>query len=254
MLLRPRVIPCLTIEGNNLVKTIQFKKPRYIGDPINAVKIFNGKGVDELCILDISSTKDKREPNYKLLEEIASEAFVPLSYGGGITSVDQAKYIFSIGYEKIIINSSFYLNETLIKDIVKFAGSQSVVISIDVRKTSLGKYKCYYNSGTISSGLYVIEAIEKAFLLGAGEIIITSIDNDGKMQGYDYKLAELISNKINIPIILSGGAGNILDLKKALDLGVHAVSASSMFIYYGPLKAVLITYPSEAELKNAKIL
>ena len=155
---RPRLIPCLSIIDNDLVKTTQFHKPKYIGDPVNAVKIFNTKGVDELCILDIRATENGKGPNFSLLEEIASEAFIPLSYGGGIKSIQQAKKVFHIGYEKVIINSEFYTNGQLVSEIVKFAGSQSVVVSIDVKKKG-NKHICYYKSGTKDSGLTIEEAL-----------------------------------------------------------------------------------------------
>lgn len=247
MYLRPRLIPCLSIINNDLVKTTQFKKPKYIGDPVNAVKIFNTKGVDELCILDIRATENGKEPNFSLLQEIASEAFIPLSYGGGIKSVSQAKKIFQIGYEKVIINSEFYTNEQLIRDIVKFAGSQSVVISIDVKKKG-NKHVCYLKSGTKDTGLSVEEMLIKAQRLGAGEVIVNSIDNDGRMCGLDFDLVSKISKVVDMPVIIMGGAKNVSDFKTAIELGIHAVAASSMFVFYGPLKAVLITYPSDTEL------
>lgn len=254
MQLRPRIIPCLTISNKDLVKTTEFKNPRYIGDPINAVKIFNGKGVDELCILDITATKKGTSPDFRLLEEIASEAFVPLSYGGGISSVDDAKRIFRMGYEKVIFNTTFFLRENIIRETIKFAGSQSVVVSIDVKRSKSGVFNCYHTSGSVFSNESVEQAIARAYNLGVGEIIINSIDNDGKMSGYDIELVKTIANSVDIPIVILGGAGKLKDIKTVLDMGIHAAAASSYFIFYGPLKAILITYPSENELYNIGIL
>ena len=240
---RPRIIPCLTIQDNDLVKTIQFKNPRYIGDPVNSVKIFNDKGVDELCILDITASKLNKEPNYQLLQEIANEAFMPLSYGGGLKTLDQVKRIIKMGYEKVVFNTSFINNPLLIKDTVAFLGSSGVVISIDVKKNLLGKYVVYINDGSQEVKMSLIEVIKLVEYLSAGEIIVNSITNDGMMEGYDLNLIKLISESVSVPVIAIGGARDVSDLKKAIDNGAHAVAASSMFIYYGKQKAVLITIP-----------
>lgn len=241
---RPRIIPCLTITNNDLVKTIQFKNPRYIGDPVNSVKIFNDKGVDELCILDITASKENKEPNYQLLQEIANEAFMPLSYGGGLKNLDQVKKIIKMGYEKVVFNTSFINNPDLIKETVEYLGSSGVVISIDVKKNVFGKYNVYINDGSQEIKKSLSEVIKQVEELNAGEIIINSITNDGMMEGYDLNLIKLVSESINVPVIAIGGAKDVNDLKKAIDVGAHAVAASSMFIYYGKQKAVLITVPN----------
>lgn len=239
---RPRIIPCLTIQDNDLVKTIQFKNPRYIGDPVNSVKIFNDKGVDELCILDITASKLNKEPNFQLLQEIANEAFMPLSYGGGLKTLDHVKRIIKMGYEKVVFNTSFINDPQLIKDTVSFLGSSGVVISIDVKKNMFGKYVVYINDGSQEVKMSLIDVIKLVEDLDAGEIIINSITNDGMMEGYDLNLIRLVSESVSVPVIAIGGAKDVSDLKKAIENGAHAVAASSMFIYYGKQKAVLITY------------
>ena len=255
MYLRPRIIPCLSINTqHDLIKTVNFKNPRYLGDPINAVKIFNEKGVDELCILDIAASQENRGPMFDYLKDIASEAFMPLSYGGGITDLNQIKHIFQLGYEKVIINTAFYTTPDLITQAANHAGSQSIVVSIDVKNEFLGKRSCYMCDGTKKIKMTPMEAAQKAEMLGAGEILLNSINNDGTMQGYDIDLIKSIGNAVHIPVIACGGAKNIDDLAKALHIGnAHAVSAGSLFVYYGDEKAVLITVPSESELINAGI-
>ena len=249
---RPRIIPCLTIQENDLVKTIQFKNPRYIGDPVNSVKIFNDKGVDELCILDITASKQNKEPNFQLLQEIANEAFMPLSYGGGLRTLDQVKRIIKMGYEKVVFNTSFINNPQLIKDTVAFLGSSGVVISIDVKKNMFGKYVVYFNDGSQEVKMSLVDVIKLVEEFDAGEIIINSITNDGMMEGYDLSLIKLVSESVSVPVIAIGGARNVSDLKKAIQSGAHAVAASSMFIYYGRQKAVLITVPELSQFEAIK--
>lgn len=248
---RPRIIPVLLIKDRDLVKTINFSSPVYLGDPINAVKIFNIKNVDELCILDISDDKDS-EPDYDLLSKIANQAFMPLGYGGKIHSVEQALKILSLGYEKIIINSSFFDNPDLITSIAEKIGSQSVVVSIDVKKEN-NTYQIYSKNGTLKQNISLMQALKKAEGIGAGEILLNNISLDGTMLGYDLELIKIASSHISIPLIVCGGASNVDDLKKALDSGAHAVAAGSIFVFYGRLKAVLITFPSEDVLFRKKI-
>jgi cyclase len=249
MYYRPRLIPCLTILNRGLVKTTKFSNPRYLGDPINAVKIFNGKGVDELCILDIKATTEKRCPDFEYIKDIASEAFMPLSYGGGITEISQIEKLFYIGYEKVIINTSFVMNPSLVKEAVAMAGSQSIVVSIDVKNELFGKKSCYINDGTKKTGYDPVTLAKKAEDLGAGEILLTSITHDGTMQGYDIELVKKVSESVSIPVIASGGAKNIHDFKTVLEEGkAHAAAAGSLYVYYGKQKAVLITAPGEKEL------
>ena len=250
---RPRIIPVLLIDDRDLIKTVNFKKPTYLGDPVNAVKIFNRKGIDELSILDISATKNGTQPDFELLKDIASEAFMPLSYGGGITGVEQVRKLLAIGYEKVVINTALITNPVLIKEAASLAGSQSVVASIDAKLVN-GKYKCIVRDGKELVDISPTELAKKAEELGAGEIFINSIDRDGMMQGYDIFLVNSIVSAVSVPVIACGGAGGIDDLKAVLHKGnAHAAAGGSMFVYYGKLKAVLITAPSEKELTDAGI-
>ena len=250
---RPRIIPTLLIDDRDLIKTVQFGKRTYLGDPVNAVKIFNRKGIDELSILDIGATRNHREPDYEILKDIASEAFMPLSYGGGITTLDQVHALLKIGYEKVVLNSSLVRTPELITKSADQFGSQSIVASIDAKKTGDG-YKCFISDGKEESKWNPVDLAKEAERLGAGEIIINSIDNDGMMKGYDIELVKSISDSVRIPVIAIGGAGGINDLKAVLHEGhAHAAAGGSMFVYYGKLKAVLITAPSEEELTLAGI-
>lgn len=246
---RPRLIPCLLMKDHGLVKTTRFSNPRYLGDPINTVKIFNGKGVDELCVLDITATSEKRGPDFDYLKDIAGEAFMPLSYGGGITELHQIEKLFYIGYEKVVINTAFVSNPGLIENAVRIAGSQSIVVSIDVKNELLGRKSCYIADGTIRVKQGPVTLAKLAEELGAGEILLNSITYDGTMQGYDIELVKEVSNAVSIPVIACGGARDIHDFKKVLqEGGAHAAAAGSLFVYYGPQKAVLITAPEENEL------
>ncbi|MCA1031316.1 AglZ/HisF2 family acetamidino modification protein [Bacillus timonensis] len=249
MYYRPRLIPCLSIKNRGLVKTTKFSNPRYLGDPINAVKIFNGKGVDELCILDITASSEKRGPDFEYLKDIASEAFMPLSYGGGITNISEIERLFYIGYEKVIMNTSFILSPELIKEASNFAGSQSIVVSIDVKSELFGRKFCYINDGLTKVKQDPVRLAKKAEQMGAGEILLNSITYDGTMKGYDIELVKAVTEAVSIPVIACGGAKNIYDFKMVLEEGgAHAAAAGSLYVYYGSQKAVLITAPEEKEL------
>ncbi|NCB72142.1 MAG: imidazole glycerol phosphate synthase subunit HisF, partial [Clostridia bacterium] len=225
------------------------KKPRYIGDPINAVKIFNNKGVDELCILGISVTKRNSEIAWELLGDIATEAFMPLSYGGGIQTLDDVKRLFAIGYEKVIFNTAIFNNPRLIEDAVAYAGSQSIVASIDVKSNLLSKSSCWIQCGTKNTKDTPASVARKVESLGVGEILLNSIDRDGMMNGYDLNLVKSVVESVSIPVIACGGAGSIEDIKKVIQDGhAHAVAAGSVFVYYGRNRAILITYPGVNEL------
>ena len=253
MFYRPRIIPTLLIDDKDLIKTIQFGKRTYLGDPVNAVKIFNRKGIDELAILDIGATKNNHELDFELLKDIASEAFMPLSYGGGISNLEQIQSLLAIGYEKVIINSGLVNNPNLITQASQQFGSQSIVASIDAKKEKNG-YICYIADGTERVEQEPAEMARRAETLGAGEIIINSIDRDGMMSGYDLTLVKKVVGSVSVPVTAIGGAGNIYDLKTVLTEGqAHAAAGGSMFVYYGRLKAVLITAPREEELKEAGI-
>lgn len=254
MYYRPRIIPCLSIDDGEMVKTIHFQKPRYLGDVVNAVKIFNNKGVDELSILDISATRRGKEPNFDLLKDIATEAFMPLSYGGGVREIEQIKKLFYIGYEKIIMNTAFVKNSQLVQEAVRFSGSQSVVVSIDAKADLFGRYTCYMGDGQEKLQMDPIQLAKQAQELGAGEILLNSINRDGAMNGYDLKLVKNVADSVDIPVIACGGAGKMEDIKAVLQEGhADAAAAGSFFVYYGRNKAILITAPSEQELVQAGI-
>ncbi|GJM33475.1 MAG: putative imidazole glycerol phosphate synthase subunit hisF2 [Saprospiraceae bacterium] len=246
-----RVIPVLLLHEKGLVKTTKFKKPIYVGDPINAIKIFNEKEVDELVFLDIDASKKNRGPDFSLLEQIASECFMPLGYGGGISTIEQVNRIFNIGIEKVIFNSSALSNPKLISEVAKTAGNQSVVVSIDVKKNWLGKKIIYSHSGTKVPKLSLTEFARKMQEFGAGEIIINAVDQDGMMNGYDLELIKEVAEAVEIPVVACGGASNIQNLREAVAMGkASAVAAGSLFVFYGPHKAVLINYPSQDKLKS----
>lgn len=245
-----RVIPCLLKHNRSLVKTINFKKFNYIGDPLNTVKIFNNLEVDELMLLDITATKEKKSPDFDLIQQIATECFMPLTYGGGVCSIYDMKKIFSLGVEKIVICSYAFENPNFITQATNIFGSQSVVVSIDIKKNILGKYEVYTHSGTKNTKLDPIlyaKIIEKA---GAGEILLNSIDNDGKMEGYNLEIIKSLSKSIKIPLVVCGGAGNYKDLSKAVKWGASAVAAGSLFVYQNKNKAVLVNYPTENDMKK----
>ena len=248
---RVRVIPVLLIQNGGLVKSIKFKNHTYIGDPINAVKIFNEKEVDEIVILDISATKEKQEPNLLQISEFAGEAFMPLSYGGGITTIEQIKSILYEGVEKVILNTSVLDSLDLVTEAAKKFGSQSIVVSIDTKKDWIGNYKVYRNNGKKKTSLSPVELAKKVELAGAGEIMLTAIDKDGTYLGYDIDITKQVSNAVNLPLIACGGASELTDFVDAINIGgASAVAAGSFFVFQKPLRAVLINYPSQKVLKN----
>jgi cyclase len=247
-MLRPRIIPSLLIQDNGLVKTVNFKTPKYVGDPINAVKIFNEKEVDELAIFDIDATVLRKEPNYNLIERLASQSMMPLCYGGGVKTVEQAQRIFSLGIEKIALSSAVLQNPKLITEIADRVGAQSVIVVLDVKKKLLGGYEVYTHNGKKATGINPFQFVEEAQKLGAGEIVINSIDKDGLMKGYDLDLIAKVREKITLPMTVLGGAGSLEDIEKVIDNhGVIGVAAGSLFVFKGPYKAVLINYPSQTE-------
>jgi cyclase len=247
-MLRPRIIPSLLIQDNGLVKTVNFKNPKYVGDPINAVRIFNEKEVDELAIFDIDATVKGNEPNYSLIERLASQSMMPLCYGGGVKTVEQAQRIFSLGIEKIALSSSVLQNPRLITEISDRVGSQSVIVVLDIKKKLLGGYEVYTHNGKKATGINPIKFAEEAQQLGAGEIVINSIDRDGVMKGYDLDLIAKVREKITLPMTVLGGAGSLEDIEKVIAAhGVIGVAAGSLFVFKGPYKAVLINYPNKIE-------
>ncbi len=249
-MLRTRVIPVLLLKNDGLVKTTKFKKPKYIGDPINAVKIFNDKEADELIFLDISATLQNRGPNFDLIKDIANEAFMPFGYGGGITKIEEIEKLFNLGVEKVILNTSSYMNPKLITQAVKIFGSQSIVVSMDVKTNFFHKKKIYVNCGKKKIKIKPVDYAKKIEQFGAGEIIINSIDRDGTMIGYDIELIRSISEAVDIPVVASGGAGKIEDFARAVKAGASAVAAGAMFVFNGVHRAVLISYPKYKELEK----
>jgi len=250
-MLRIRVIPCLLLRHQGLVKTVKFKDPKYVGDPINAVKIFNEKGVDELAFLDITATNDKREPNLKLLSEIASECFMPLAYGGGIRNMRIIEEIFSIGVEKVVINTHAIENPAFVSDAAKRYGNQSIVVAIDVKRNLFGKHVVCSHSGKKAHKIDPVSHAKMMEEMGAGEIIVNSVDRDGMMAGYDVAAVGAIARAVNVPVIASGGAGVLEHFRDVVRDGhASAVAAGSMFVFQGKHRAVLISYPAEDELEQ----
>jgi cyclase len=248
---KTRVIPVLLLKNQGLVKTVKFKNPKYIGDPINAVRIFNEKEVDEIVFLDISATPEGRDPNFDLLSDIASEAFMPMAYGGGIKNLDQIQRIFELGFEKVILNTAIFRNSKLIEDAASKFGSQSIVGCIDVQKTLFGRYELCTSSGAMKEKVSLSSHLTDLSRLGVGEIMVNSIDRDGSMSGYDLKLLKEVTSSVSVPVIACGGAGNIDDFVKAVDEGnASAVAAGSLFVFMGPHRAVLINYPDRKILTD----
>ena len=250
-MLQKRIIPCLLLHKGGLYKTQNFKKPTYIGDPINAIKIFNEKEVDELMFLDIDATVQNKEPNYKMIEDIASECFMPLCYGGGVKTVDQMKKIYSLGVEKISISSAAIENPNLIQEAANIFGNQSVIVTVDIKKDFFGKKKVFINNGKKNTKINPVDFIKRVEALGAGEMVVNSIDHDGVMKGYDIELLKEIKSNIKVPVIALGGAGNLNHIKEIFEISkVDAVACGSMFVYQGPLKGVLISYPPYQKIQE----
>jgi cyclase len=247
-MIRPRVIPCLLLKDKGLVKTVKFKDPRYLGDPINIVRIFNDKEVDELIFLDIRATLEDRPPPFDTLLNITSECFMPLGYGGGIRTLDDVKKLLAIGIEKIVLNTSAVHAPALVRAAADYAGSQAIVISMDIRKSIFGKYELYTHSGRKATGRDPVAFAVEMEKQGAGELFVNSIDRDGTMQGYDLELIRRVANAVQVPVVACGGAGTIQDLADAIRSGASAAAAGSLFVFQGPLKGVLISYPSQEEL------
>lgn len=249
-MLRARVIPCLLLRNAGLVKTIGFKTPKYVGDPINAVKIFNEKEVDELIVLDIDASKRGAEPNYDLLADLASECFMPLCYGGGVTSVEQALRIVQLGIEKIAVNAATIADPGLVTALSEVLGSQSVVVGIDVKRDWMGRYRVYDASSAKLTDRSPETYAEELVHAGAGEVFLNSVDQDGSQTGYDLKLIDKVTRAVSVPVIACGGAGRLEDFFSAVNAGASAVAAGSMFVFQGRHRAVLISYPSYKELEG----
>lgn len=250
-MLRARIIPCLLVHKKGLVKTTNFKNPKYVGDPINAVKIFNEKEVDELMVLDIDATSDNRGPDFEMIKNLANECRMPFCYGGGVSSVEQAKKIISLGAEKVAISYAAIRNPQLLKDIGTAVGNQSVVVIIDVRKRSLLRgagYEIFIKNGTESVKVKLSDFVKQLNEIGVGEIVIQSIDNDGVMGGYDLDLINLLRGITDIPLTVIGGAGSLNDIRELIEkYTIIGVAAGSLFVFKGKYKAVLINYPNREE-------
>lgn len=250
-MLRSRIVPCLLMHEEGLVKTRQFKDPKYVGDPLNAVKIFNEKQVDELMILDIDATVHGRPPNLNLLRNLAGESRMPLCYGGGVSSASQAAEIVSLGFEKVSVSSAAIKRPALIREMADAVGGQSVVVTLDVRRNRLlGGYSVYTQNGKNREKIDWLDFCKQAESLGAGEIVINSIDQDGEMQGYDLDLAGKVRATVSTPLTILGGAGQIQHMQALIDaVGVIGAAAGSMFVFKGPYRAVLINYARPDRLR-----
>ena len=246
-----RLIPVLSLIGEDLVNTRRFKEDRYLGDPINAVKIFNEKKVDELAIVDIRATVNNTGIQFDVLERIANQAFMPLSYGGGIRTLEDTKRIFKIGFEKVIVNSIFFDEKAIIKQMINHAGSQSIVFSIDIKKNIFDRYFVYSHSGQKKEVLLDNSFLDSVNDMNFGEVIINSIDNDGEMNGYNTELIEKINDRLSMPVIPYGGADNLETINKLFKkMNINAAAATSFFVYQGTNKAVLISYPDSVNLEK----
>jgi len=246
-----RIIPCLLLRNKGLVKTIKFRESTYIGDPINTIKIFNEKEVDELIFLDIDATKSEKDPPYELIRNLSTECFMPFAYGGGIHSINQIENVIKSGAEKIVLNSHIFLKKNFLKEAVMHFGSSTIVVSIDVKKDFFRGNTVYVKGGTMSTGLNPVNYAKSLENEGAGEIFLNSVDNDGLMRGYDIELINSVTQAVRIPVIACGGAGNLDDFRLAVkEGGASAVAAGSFFVFHGKRRAVLITYPSQAEISN----
>jgi cyclase len=249
-MLKTRVIPGLLLANNRIVKTVKFKNPTYIGDPVNTLRIFNRKEVDEILILDILATSTGKGPNYELLAEMASEAFMPLAYGGGIASIESMEKIFSLGFEKVVLNTAALHNPQLLIDAIKQFGSQSIVVCIDLKKSFLGTFKPHFDNGKQAATVNLNEYLSYLSESKVGEIIINNIDRDGTMEGYDLKLIRDVSALVDAPLVAMGGAGHLNHFKEAKLAGADALGAGSIFVYHGKKKGILLTYPHYDDLKN----
>jgi len=248
-MLRPRIIPCLLVRDKGLVKTVGFAEPKYVGDPINAVKIFNEKEVDELMVLDIDATVRGQGPDYRMIENLAVESRMPLCYGGGVKTAEQAKTIIGLGVEKVSISSAAIENPGLISQVAEAVGSQSVVVVLDVKARQRGvKYEVWTHNGRVNTGRLPAEVAAQVEKLGVGEIVVNSIDNDGRMKGYDLAMVSQVREATSVPITVLGGAGSLKDIGELIrSFGVIGAAAGSLFVFKGVYRAVLINYPSADE-------
>jgi cyclase len=236
--------------GDRLVKTTRFGQPKYIGDPINAVKLFNDLEADELMFLDINCTREQREPDYARIEDIAGEAFMPIAYGGGVRSVEQARRLFGLGVEKVAVTTAARELPALVAEMAEEFGSQSVIAGIDVKRDWLSRPRAMTRNATTVAATDVVTYARELEARGAGEILLNAVDRDGTQRGYDLPLIESVSAAVSIPVVACGGAGQLGHLAEAVRSGAAAAAAGSLFVFSGPHRAVLINYPSAAELRS----
>ncbi len=249
-MIQTRVIPCLLLKNQGLVKTVRFATPRYIGDPINAVKIFNDKEVDELALLDISATPERRKPPFDLLAKIASQCFMPLSYGGGVREIGDMTTLFSLGIEKVVLNTVAAEHPHFVRSATERFGGSSVIVSIDVKRGLFGKREVVTHAGRKKTGRDPVRFAVEMAEAGAGELLLNSVDRDGTMKGYDLSLIREVAQAVGVPVVACGGAGSVEDLGRAVNEGgASAAAAGSLFVYRMPHRAVLINYPPAAELR-----
>ncbi|MFZ5875388.1 MAG: AglZ/HisF2 family acetamidino modification protein [Nitrospirota bacterium] len=247
-MLRPRIIPCLLLKNKGLVKTVNFQSPKYVGDPVNAVRIFNEKEVDELIVLDIEATSNNRQPDYSMIENLAAECRMPFCYGGGVRTPEQAQRIIGLGVEKVAVSSAAVETPELVSKIAEQVGNQSVAVVLDVKKSPGGGYTVWTYNGTKCTEKCPIAVAHLMEKHGAGEIVVNSIDNDGVMKGYDCALVELIRKAISVPMTVVGGAGSLQDIQELIrKFGIIGAAAGSLFVFKGAYKAVLINYPNRRE-------
>jgi cyclase len=249
-MLQTRVIPCLLMKNGGLVKTIGFADPKYVGDPINAMRIFNEKEVDELILLDIEASRLGSEPDYTQIQEIVSEAFMPIAYGGGVIRVEQAQRLVSLGVEKVVVNTAALQNVDLVRRMADQLGSSSTVVAVDVKKDRLGRYRLFSFATGKGVNRDPIEHIQQVVMAGAGEILINDVARDGTGIGYDLELVRKVTGSVDVPVIACGGAGTLEHFREAVSAGASAVAAGSMFVYVGKHRAVMINYPKLDILKG----
>ena len=247
---QPRVIPCLLLRRGGLVKTIGFSDPAYVGDPINAVRIFNEKEVDELVLLDIEASRTGAEPRYDEIQEIVSEAFMPIAYGGGVRNIEQARRLVALGVEKIVVNSAALHEPQLIRALAERLGSSSTVVSINVKKDWRGRFRVYDSARSETTKHDLLEHARRCVAEGAGELFLNDVARDGTGKGYDLELIQRVVQAVDVPVIACGGAGTLDHFTEAVAAGASAVAAGSMFVYMGRHRAVMINYPGEKVLRE----
>ena len=247
-MLRNRVIPVLLVKDHGLVKTTKFENSKYVGDPINAIRIFNEKEVDEIALLDISTTPQSHGPNFELISDVASECFMPLAYGGGIRGLDDAKRLFSLGVEKVILRSAAARDFRTVAAISDYAGSSSVTVSIDVKRARFGRQQLHCPGTPLHGDPAWLKFLERAIEAGAGEVLLNAVDRDGTMAGMDIELISAASRATTVPLVAVGGVGSLVHIAEGIRAGANAVGAGAFFLYHGPRRAVLITYPRYEEL------